>query len=379
MANTKVLLWHWGRRGGGPRYTFELARALAATGEWEIHLSLSRQAEIFREFEALGLPGWHVDTYSGVASAVTGTLRLPMLRRRFWRYIAENRINVVACTMSHIWNVPVLIGRPVAVPYLLVLHDALPHPGDDVLLRHGLLKREVAYSQGVVALTEHVHGILCRDYGYSGDRTWVIPHGVFPYASPVTTSDGSSGRPLRLLFFGRILPYKGLDLLLSAYTALRRERQDVEILIAGSGDLRPYAAMIEGLDGVRVDNRWIPEEEIGPIFQRADLVVVPYREASQSGVIATAYAAGLPVVVTPIGGLVEQVKHEITGLICEDVSAMAIAAALRRMLDESDLRARCAVGAIRKAKEELAWSVIARRFGEALERVAALPPRGRGG
>lgn len=368
MANVKkILLWHWGRRGGGPRYTYELARALQAQGEYEVHLSLSRQSELFGELEALNAPGCHVDTYDSLPSAALATLRLPAVRRRLWCYVNEHNIDIIVGTMSHLWNVPVLAGRPSKVPYLMVLHDALPHPGDDVPLRHWLLKREISYSDGVLCLTEHVRGILCKEYAYPAERTWVVPHGVFPHAQSFMQK-ATSG-PLRLLFFGRILPYKGLDLLLEAYATLRRERQDVELNISGPGDLRPYSKLLEGLQGVTIDNRWIPEEEIGPIFQRTDVSVSPYREASQSGVIATAYAAGVPVVVTPVGGLVEQVKHEQTGLICASASPSAIAEALGRMLNEPSLRVRCAEGAAREALEDLAWPAIAHRFNKAIKEV----------
>jgi len=373
---TRVLLWQWGRRGGGPRYTFELARALAALGQYEVHLSLSLQSEIFKEFEALGLPGCHVKTYSGVPSLIVGTLRLLKLRRAFWRYVKKQNIDVVVCTMSHLWNVPMLVGRLKTVPYLLVLHDALPHAGDDVLFRRWLLKQEVACSDGVVTLSEHVRGILCRDYGYPGDRTWVIPHGIFPYTSAVSNSHSVTGHPLRVLFFGRIMPYKGLDILLGAYAALRAQRQDIELIIAGPGDLGRYSIALDGLEGVHVDNRWIPEHEIGQIFRKADLVVLPYREASQSGVIATAFAAGLPVVVTPTGGLVEQVQHEVTGLICKEVSSTSLADAITRMLDEPDLRVGCGERALREVTGVLAWPSIASRFTEALDVVVAKRQRG---
>ena len=372
MAPKKILLWHWGRRGGGPRYTFELARALKEQGDFELHLSLSRQSEIFNEFEALALPSFHVDTYDNLSSAVFASLRLPAIRRNFWRYVKDHKIDAVICTMSHLWNVPMLIARKNKTPYLMVLHDALPHPGDDVPLRHWLLAKEINTTDGIVALTEHVRGLLCNFYQYPKERSWVVPHGVFPYALPAART---GSKTLRLLFFGRILPYKGLDLLLDAYGMLRAKNYNVELLIAGHGDLHPYAEQLKGLEGLTLLNRWIREEEIGPIFQQADISISPYREASQSGVIATAYATGVPVIVTPVGGLVEQVKHEQTGLICDAPTPIAIAAAVRRMAMEPGLLEQCASGALRVAKEELAWPAIARSFSQATQALLAMGPR----
>ncbi len=372
MTKPNILIWQWGRRGGGPRYTFELARALIAQGEMNIHLSLSRQSEIFAEFQPLNVPAHNIDTYYGLISFLLSIFRLPFVRYRFWRYVKEHNIDLIVGGMSHVWNVPILIHRRSKVPYLMVLHDALPHRGDDVPLRYAFLKREIEDSDGIVALTEHVRNILCNEYGYPAARAWVAPHGVFPYGKP---TEKQTGGKLRLLFFGRIMPYKGLDLLLEAYAVLRQEQCPVELIIRGSGDMTPYAVQLKKLDGVTIDHRWIKEEEIGPIFQRADIVVLPYHAASQSGVIATAYAVGVPVVVTPVGGLVEQVKHEQTGLIAAAPNAAAIADAIRRLIHEPALRDHCAKGARDEAETTLSWSSIAGQFTHAVKRLLAMGQR----
>lgn len=370
MIRKKILIWHWGRRGGGPRYTLELVRALVDLGDFEIHLSLSRQSEIFNAFEQLSLPSCHVDTYNNLGGAIISSLKLPMIRKRFWEYVEHNHIDLIICTMSHLWNMPVLIGRCNPTPYLMVLHDALPHPGDDVIFRHALLKREISCADGVLALTEHVRSVLCNTYTYPHERTWVVPHGIFSYVADEVHK--KPGNAVRLLFFGRILPYKGLDLLLDAYAMLRLEGLHTELYICGGGDLQPYIKKIKALEDITINNRWIVESEIGAIFGQADISVSPYKEASQSGVITTAYAAGVPVVVTPIGGLVEQVIHEQTGLIASAATAEALAAMLRRLISDSALRAQCAEGAKRHAQGQLSWPAIARSFTAAAKEMLAI-------
>ena len=367
-----VLLWHWGRRGGGPRYTFELARALAHRSDFEVHLSLSRQSEIFAEFAALGLPGFHVDTYHGKLSALLATPRIVSLRRRLARYVRENRIQVVHCTMSHLWNLAVIPGlRATGAKYVLTLHEAVPHPGEGYGVRRWMLAHEAALANGIVTLSEHVRGQVVELHGYPPERCWVAPHGVFPYASSEKPRSYPSARPLRLLFFGRLRPYKGLDLLLSAFTELRSQFPGIELTIAGSGRLA--SSRLDGIEGVRVDNRWIPEEEVGEFFAAADLVVLPYTEASQSGVIPTAYASGLPVVATPVGGLPEQVKQGETGLLATETTAEAIAAAIAKLIRDPRLYERCSAGALRYAKEGLSWCVIAERICEVVRTVAHAP------
>ena len=376
QTQTRLLLWHWGRRGGGSRYILELARALARVPDLEVYLSLSRQSELFGEFAALGLPGFYVDTYTDKWSAVAAVPRIPGIGRAFRRFIAKNRISVVDCTMSHLWNIA-MVGaiHHAGARFLLTLHDAVPHPGENYLVRQWMLGREVAAADGVVTLTKHVRDQLCAVYAYPRARSWVVPHGAFQYGGAAGPKRYPRTRPLRLLFFGRVRPYKGLDLLLAAFTRLRGEYPGLELAIVGSGDLCQYQAAMRDLPGVTFDNRWIPEQEIGAVFAAADLLVAPYVEASQSGAVATAFGVGMPAVVTPVGGLVEQVRHMRTGLIAEETTAEAVAAALRRMLADAELYERCAAEALREVEGTLAWPAIAARIAAITREMAAASKR----
>ena len=97
---TKILLWHWGRRGGGPRYTLELARALLTNSKIEIALSISLQCEIHNEFSEIGVSRFDVNTYNGLSSAVLRTAQLPLLRKDFWNFVEREKINLIVCTLS---------------------------------------------------------------------------------------------------------------------------------------------------------------------------------------------------------------------------------------------------------------------------------------
>lgn len=376
-APRNVLIWHWGRRGGGVRYTYELVRELRHDPDLRLHLSLSKQGDIYDDLQSLGLPAFNIDTYYSVPSAIMALLRLPFTRARFWRYVRKYDISVVVCTMSHLWDVAILWRRPRDIPYVLVLHDALPHSGDDIAIRKRMLDSEIASSDGIIALTEHTRKLVVANNDYPAERVWIMPLGVFPYAVSDAPARAQGTRPLQLLFFGRFLPYKGLDLLLDAYRILKQQGKNVALRIAGPGDIEPYKQQLADLPDVDLDNRWIPEEEVGAIFEDIDIVVAPYRGASQSGVLATSGAAGIPAVVTPVGGLAEQVLHEETGIVAADVTPQAIAAAISRLVDDEALRLACARGAKQHATDVLSWSAIAKQFSAVLKRIA--PRRKTGG
>lgn len=364
----KVLIWHWGRRGGGPRYTLELARVLAPRPDMDVFLSLSRQSEIYKAFDDIPVAGrFDIDTYESVPQFLRRTAQLPWLRRRFRLYLRQNDIDVVFCTMDHLWG-PLMAGaiHAAGALYLLTVHDAIRHPGEDQGWRRWLLRRDIAASDSALVLSQSVGESLSANYHYPPGRTYLSTHGHFGGEARQLPRELPCDRPLRLLFFGRILPYKGLDLLLEALSILRTEFPEIELEIWGSGDLAAYRATLEHTSYVRVENRWIAEHEIAGIFERTDLAVLPYREASQSGVVATAFAWGMPCVATPIPGLCEQVVEGVTGAIAAGVSAEDFSSAVARVLRDPELYRRLSTGCLHLTRTSLRWEVIGTSVAKAL-------------
>lgn len=365
LPRIKVLVWYWGRRGGGPRHCLEVTKSLMLERDLDVSVSLSRQSEFYAAFEKLGLKGFPVDTYGDLRSAALASLRLPAMRRRFLQYLRDEKIDIVYCPMSHVWNWLIVGGiRELNIPYLLTLHDLEPHKGENFLVRRALMNREISHAGGIIALSDWVAQGLA-DSGYGG-HIWTIPHGPFYY----DTGDDSprsfpEGRPFRLLFFGRILPYKGLHLLLDALEMLRKTFPETELHIAGSGSIRAYQDRINRMGGIRIDNRWIDENEVPDIIRAADLVVLPYTEASQSGVIAGCQGLGVPVVATPVGGLAEQLHQTKAGIVCEDVSAGALERAIKRLL-ASKIEYEELVRAIPGKESQAAWINIGQKTAQAI-------------
>lgn len=368
MKRLKVLVWHWGRRGGGPRYTLELARVLAVRADMDVFLSLSRQSEMYAAFDDIPVAGrFDIDTYESVPQFVLRSAQLPMLSRCFKRYLRDNDIDVVFCTMDHLWDV-FMTGaiHEAGALYLLTVHDATRHPGEDQGWRRWLLSRDIAASDGALVLTRSVGASLSANYHYPPERTYLSTLGHFGDGTREQPREMPSDRPVRLLFFGRILAYKGLDLLLDALPLLRAEFPRLQLEIWGTGDLTPYRAVLDAMPDVRVENRWIDEHEIAGIFERTDLAVLPYREASQSAVVATAFAVGMPCVATPIPGLCEQIAEGETGTIAAGMSAADLANAVARVLRDPALYRRLSAGCLHSTSTALSWEAIGASVAEAL-------------
>jgi glycosyltransferase involved in cell wall biosynthesis len=175
------------------------------------------------------------------------------------------------------------------------------------------------------------------------------------------------------LFFGYVRHYKGLDVLLRAWKDVRAKR-DVTLLVAGEfyEDAAPYRALAAAAGGephVRLLERYLPDEDVEAAFKAADVVVLPYRSATQSGVTHVAYALGVPVITTDVGGLAETVKPGETGLVCAPENPAALASTVLSYFEQS-MASKLREGVLALQREH-AWSVLAART---LELADALKP-----
>jgi len=164
-----------------------------------------------------------------------------------------------------------------------------------------------------------------------------------------------------LLFFGYIKPYKGLDLLLAALPQIIKQKPQAHLLVVGEiyGDAKKYFAQIDQLKltkNITFINKFVAESEVEKYFKAADVLVLPYKTATQSGVAKIAYAMDLGVVCTPVGGLPEIVIDEKSGSVASAVSKTALAEAVLRFfkLDKQLL-----IENIRRLKKEQSWAELA--------------------
>ena len=325
----RVLVWQWGRRGAGPRFAAALADGLRLIPDTEALLSLSTGAEILQGTAPphCELP---VATYSGALGLLWRLARAPLMIGWLVRRLAELRPDVAICAMPGPLDLLLLAAlRRVGVPSVVVVHDADAHPGDVIPLLMILQRRLTRRADAVVALSEHVAMRLRQQGLVDARKLFVVPHPPFTFG-PMPAPPRAHGGAMRLLCFGRLLPYKGLDLLAGAVAQLGAQPA-WELRVVGSGPESAELEALRALTGVTVENRWVPEEEIGGLIAWADVLVLPYKEASQSGVAPAAIAAGRFVVSTRVGGLVEQMRNEKLATLCEP-DADSLAAVLRGLL-----------------------------------------------
>jgi glycosyltransferase involved in cell wall biosynthesis len=329
---TRVLVWQWGRRGGGLRYAVQLAEALRSLPGTDVALSLSRRAELMHGPTPLRceLP---VETYGGLVGFAGRVAIAPLTLAALVRCLRALRPDVAVCAMPGPLDLLMATAlRQLGVPFVAVVHDAQAHPGDGLPLQIPLQRALCRRASGLVALCGHVARQVRSDRRVGPwNRPFLLSrHPPMVFDPPPPPPFGHGGR-IRLLSFGRLLKYKGLDLLVDTLRLLG-PAPHAEFRLVGGGPETPTLAALRALPGVSVENRWVPEEEIGALLGWADALVLSYTEATQSGVAAAAVAAGRRIVATRVGGLPEQLRDTKLATLCQP-DALELAATLRGLID----------------------------------------------
>ena len=331
-----VLFMYLGRRGSLGRYTLELAQAVRATPQIRASFALSAQNEVARDIEAVASELVELRTFERAAS-LSIAHNFFFARRQLLGYLEREKPRAVINLMPHVWT-PLLqhAVRRCGIPFITVIHDAHGHPGDRTRYLMKWLRREARLADRVITLSRTVADRLVTLGAVPADRIRTLFHPDLTYGSLLASRERDRNAPLKLLFFGRILKYKGLPLLLEAVEMLRATGVYVRLGVAGAGDIRSERWRLEAL-GAEIHNRWLEDAEVGPLLARYDAIVVPYIEASQSGVVATAFGNCMPVIATPVGAIPEQVIDGKTGVLANRMTQCALAEAIHRLAVDPEL------------------------------------------
>jgi glycosyltransferase involved in cell wall biosynthesis len=329
-----VAFIYWGRRGAMCRLTLEAARAARAFHDLNVHFSISTTNQLYPEFRQFGDAVFPVDTFRSAPDVLLKAFSIFDVRRKLVRWLKERGVKSVVVLMPHLWTPLVADAvKREGIHYAVIIHDAKPHPGDPTGSLMSWLLRDASAADTVFTLSNWVASQLVDQGTVRAERikTLFMPDDLLPTVGRAPLKGRrTSGQPLRILFFGRLLRYKGLDLFVDAMEILAAERIPIKISVCGEGGLGRLSSRLVKL-GAEVINRWLSDVEVGQMLVSHDLMVLTHTEASQSGGIAAALGAGVPVVTTPVGGLAEQVRSRGAGLVAEKVDARSIADCIRAL------------------------------------------------
>jgi glycosyltransferase involved in cell wall biosynthesis len=244
-------------------------------------------------------------------------------------------------------------------PMVVAVHDPEPHLGEHHWRKR--LARRLAYPRAsrFILYSAALRDIFAERNGIDPRIIETTSLGAYEVFREWGSSFCSAAATPTVLFFGRLSPYKGLDVFYEAARLVaHRHRNRVRFIVAGQAlpNYVPQAPpQLDPPATIEVTNRYISNTEVADLFGSATVVVCPYRDATQSGVALTAFAFGVPVVASAVGGLPEYVVPEQTGLLVPPGNPAALADAIGRILDDSALATRIRLGIREAAETWLSW------------------------
>lgn len=268
-------------------------------------------------------------------------------------------------------------GVDVETPFVVTRHEVpdrrVPLDRPPVLLERGVnaLLPDVRTDACVVHTEGQRDALVNR--GASPESVHVIPHGVYSVFGGHDDVDADP-QDDRLLFFGNVVPQKGVDTLVEAIPLVKQEVPGVTLVIAGDGKLSERSRSIVEANPEHFERHdyFVPNDEVGDHFAEASVVVLPYRDQNgtkgHSGVLATAFAFGKPVVATSVGEFPTLVENSGAGRVAPPDDPRQLAAAIVDVLTDDDAREEMAANS-RRMIDRLSWERIADEHVELYERL----------
>lgn len=232
------------------------------------------------------------------------TFDLPLLVSIIHR-IRKEHFDAIYFESLHTWNLPIMLMSGKAKTYQ-VIHEVIPHEGDSQVKMVDLMNKAVVKFADTIVLCNktYIQDMIDR-YGISADR---VKYLELWRRYPAYTTPVHSGR---VLFFGRINPYKGADNLLE----IVRLCPNIQFDVVGRVDsqMQGIVDQLAKEKNVKLNNDYVTDAEMREAFVNCDWVIVPYNSASQSGIIIDAYKYSRPVIAFAVGAIPEQVDANKSG------------------------------------------------------------------
>jgi glycosyltransferase involved in cell wall biosynthesis len=359
-------------RGGLAHYAYNLSTALAQRGH-DVTLVTASGYELdgrttspsgVRVMDIVGRLERRAGAWFRKVGALVDAFAVTRLVRRL-------RADVVHlhCT-NQIALAYLILLRSTGIPVVFTAHVVTPHERSAV--QDTIHRWTHRLSRLLIAHSDFDRNRLVEEGGVRPERVVVLPHGEYGFFAPETglVDRTVARRELGIasdadvaLFFGYIREYKGLDVLLESWPAVLASRPQARLLIAGDPvqlppgrrqELERVATQVGAIHRLE----YVPFSEVSRYFAASDVLVLPYRHVSQSGVLFLALALGLPVIATRVGALPEVLTDGESGLLVTPGSSAELARALSTLLGDAALRSRLAAGG-RAVAAQYTWPSIA--------------------
>lgn len=335
MKKQKVLVFNLTPRSGMLHYSSQFCNELSKYADVKVVIASYHKSPLYEKC----IEFFKIRTNPSALSFIFDTLM-------FWNHliliykIKKYKPDVVHFIDNHPWYVFYgWLMKKLWYKIYTTQHDTTPHSGENAGIQWKLLIKvnEVLrnVSDKLVVHWEVLKKDLMDNYWVEENKIYVVPHGAYTFF--VRWKKNLEVKKNHFMFFGRIVKYKWLDLALKSFEFVKQKYPDFQMYIAGYWDLSPYQDLIDKYkDNIKIHNEDIPDEEVHKYFEWSEFVILPYYDATASGIIPVSYAFQKPVVVTNVGTLPNFVEDWVTGKISKSIDPKDIADQIIYMLDNKE-------------------------------------------
>ena len=244
---------------------------------------------------------------------------------------------------------------------VLTVHDPFRHSGFTNKMEEKDRKLAFKYISRLILLNNRQSSSFASYYHVPDNHIFINKLGMYSTISCVEPIPFQTERPF-ILFFGQIVKYKGVEYLLEAMKMVHSHYPELMLVIAGSGkfyfDVEPY----KKLDYVKIINHYIGIRELAGMLRACEFSVCPYKDATQSGVIQTAFTLGVPMVVTDVGALADAVAHNKTGIVVRPSDANDLANGIMALHADEEKRNTMRKNIQEEWMKDMSWEPIAHDY-----------------
>lgn len=336
MNNDSVVVINYvGRKGGGPLDAYEMAKALVEKGEKVIPI-ISSYIDNRKMWDSIAFEKIiEIDTYNSNIEFLYKTIFFDwIIGRKIKKEISKYRVKASYSPMITFWTNK--INKIVnARKTITVCHDPIPHSGQNPL--YTIFDRN-QYSADIIVV--HTKKFLEQT-----QKRWkkvvYIPlgrHNIYKTIKNKKKCISYNSNTINFLFFGRIEKYKGVDVLIKAFSQLQEKYSNITLTIVGSGKFTEYERSFDALTNKTLINRFVEDREVESIFTGENIIsVCPYKDATQSGVVMVSYDYGIPVIASNVGGLDEQIIDGKTGFLINPNDVDELVYAMEKFILDTSL------------------------------------------
>ena len=250
--------------------------------------------------------------------------------RKLYKHMEEKKAQILHLTWPLMAGQRILYGLNLKI--VQTIHDPFPHSGQYTPQKEAGRIEAIRKADSIILLSTPQLESFCEYYHVSRNKVLLNKMGEFNHLRLLQTSKLHECKEPYILYVGQIQEHKGIEFLLQAMVKTHSMYPDVRLIIAGKGKFPFNISLYENLDYIEFKNYYIEVKEMVDLLVNCLFAVCPYKDATQSGVVQTAFSLDVPLIVTNVGDLPLSVQDGVTGKVVPPCNVNALSEAINELL-----------------------------------------------